>query len=437
MYENSNQTTIQSESAIDSKKVEQFLANIQVISELSKVNPNIDILKSYQGFGGLKQCFNSKQLYGKLMQAIRGIYSKEQEHEIFNVLRHSCKSAYYTPKEIVTFMYRYLMEVCEFKGGAILEPSCGNGIFFEHMPESIRGKSVITGVEMDLITGKIVESIYPDINIVNDSLQNIDFNSLGGKYDLIIGNPPYSGEKVIDLSMPDISNYTIHHYFTAKCIRLLKKNGILAFVLPSYFFDIPRRNTRTIIDGEAVLIDAVRLPENLFQQAKVTVDIIFFRKTGNKMHNFANTVVFKNGNKFDNVNEYWQARPHRVLGNLSLKWVNAYERYVPCCVTDDKDKTLNYLINCKFDCSTLENFYNISRGKTYETYTNEIPRDAVNLLGESFITVEELFMEVSVLVKSAQSLSHDLAKVHDRLRKVHNDLWVIHERLGLADNSEN
>ena len=63
------------------------------------------------------------------------------------------------------------MEVCEFKGGTILEPSCGNGIFFEHMPESIRGKSVITGVELDLITGKIVESIYPDINIVNDSLE--------------------------------------------------------------------------------------------------------------------------------------------------------------------------------------------------------------------------------------------------------------------------
>ncbi|MBY0379681.1 MAG: SAM-dependent methyltransferase [Burkholderiales bacterium] len=434
MNDNLNQI-IQSEPVIDLKKTEQFLANIQIITELNTSHPNIDLLKSYKGFGGLKQCFNSKQLYGKLMNAIRGIAGKEREHEIFNILRHSCKSAYYTPKEIVTFMYRYVTEVCSFTGGDILEPACGNGVFFEHMPESIMSDSIITGVEMDFITSKIVKCIYPKINIMNNSLQNINF--AGKAYDLIIGNPPYSGEKIIDLVMPDISNYTIHHYFAAKGVRLLKKNGILAFVLPSYFFDIPLKNTRVIIDGEAVLIDAVRLPENLFQHAKITVDIVIFRKAGNKIHSFANTVRFECDNKADNINEYWQSRPHRVLGELSLKWVDAYKRYVPCCVTDNKDKILNYLINCKFDCSTFENYYAISRGKTEEIYTNEIPVDASNLLSESFIAVEELFLEVSGLIPQVNSFSIALNHIRERLIKIQDDLWIIQQRLGLVDNSNN
>lgn len=422
------------EQNIASTKIQQFMHNIEVIEHLSSNSPDINLLKSYKGFGGLKQCFNSKRLYGRLMHSIRQVFGKEREHEVFNTLRLSCKSAYYTPPEIVQFMYRYLMEVCQFKGGDVLEPACGNGVFFEHMPESIINNSNLTGVEMDLVTSKIVQAIYPDTYILNDSLQSINFNDKA--YDLVIGNPPYGGEKITDLSMPDISNYTIHHYFAAKCIRLLKKNGILAFVLPSYFFDIPCSNTRAIIDGEAVLIDAVRLPENLFDQAKITVDVIFFRKVGNKLHNFANTVAFKHDNKTDNINEYWQSRPHRILGKLSLKWVDVYKRYVPCCITENKDRVLAYLAKCKFDHLTFENYYAISRGKTEEIYTNELPRDAVDLLSESFITIEELFGEVTGLAKQLETLHKEVSSIVERLYSLHEDIWIVHKRLGLSSDSE-
>ena len=342
---------------IETKKLEQFLANINVISELSKPKPELSILKQYNGFGGLKSCFNSKQLYGMLMHNIRNVFGRELESEVFTTLKNSCSSAYYTPQEVVIFIYRYLEQVCGFTHGDILEPSCGNGVFFEHMPEAMLAKSNITGVEMDLLTSKLVKSIYPKVNIINQPLQDVDFSDK--KYDLIIGNPPYSAELVSDKCMPDISNYTIHHYFTAKCIGLLKDNGILVFVLPSYFMDIPGRNTRAIINNEAVLIDAVRLPENLFEQATVTVDILFFRKTGKKIHNFTKSVVLTQDDKKDNVNEFWQANPHRILGELKLKWVEAYKRYVPTCETTDIDKVLNFLVNCKFDDSTKANYANI------------------------------------------------------------------------------
>ena len=338
-------------------KLEQFLTNIKALKELRHDKPKVDILKSYRGFGGLRQCFNSKQLYAMLMNELRGIFGSSLEHDIFNSIRHSCTSAYYTPVEVVSFMYKYLTEVCHFNGGDILEPSCGNGVFFEHMPESIKANSNVTGIEFDTLTSKLVQNIYKDVTIINNGLQDIDFANK--KYDLIIGNPPYGKETIVDKNMSDISGYTIHHYFMAKCVRLLKDNGILAFVMPSYYMDIPHKNTRAIVNNEAVLIDVIRLPDNLFAQASVTVDIVFVRKSGNQIHNFVNTVPLEQHGNKDCINEYWAANPKRILGELKLKWVEAYHRYVPTCYMVNINQILTNLTNCKFSDKTRNNYHSI------------------------------------------------------------------------------
>lgn len=233
-------------------KIEQFIANVRVLEELAKPKSSADVLKQYKGFGGLGRCFWDKQLYGQIMRAIRANFGVSKEKEVLENLRLSSSSAYYTPKEVIKFIYRYIEQVCEFTGGNILEPSCGNGAFFEHMPENIKANSQITGIEYDIITSKLVSGIYPEVKIINDGLQNIDFKD--EKFDLIIGNPPYSAEKMTDEFMQDLNGCTIHHYFIAKCMRLLSDNGILAFVMPSFYMDIPRSNTRHIIDGESVII---------------------------------------------------------------------------------------------------------------------------------------------------------------------------------------
>ncbi len=358
-----NQPTVQqlAHPTIEIRKLEQFLLNIKVLKELQAHKPNPKLLKAYQGFGGLRQCFNSPQLYGMLMRELRRIFGRQQESEVFKSLRNSCTSAYYTPEPVITFMYRYLIEVCNFRGGDILEPACGNGGFFEHMPQKIKINSKITGIEFDKLTSKLVSNLYQEINIINQPLQNVDFKAK--KYDLIIGNPPYSGELVEDALYPDISNrYSIHHYFVAKCIRLLKENGILAFVLPGFWMDIPRRHTRYIVNNEAVLVDAIRLPDNLFGQATVTVDIIFFRKSGKKIHDFTGTITLKHKGKQDQINQFWQANPNRVLGSMTLKWVDCYKRHVPTCSAIDLQATLKYLTSCKFSKQTISNFNYITSG---------------------------------------------------------------------------
>ena len=89
-------------------KIEQFIANVRVLEELAKSTPSADKLKQYQGFGGLGRCFWDKQLYGQIMRAIRANFGANKEKEVLENLRLSSSSAYYTPKEVIKFIYRYI-----------------------------------------------------------------------------------------------------------------------------------------------------------------------------------------------------------------------------------------------------------------------------------------------------------------------------------------
>jgi type I restriction-modification system DNA methylase subunit len=396
-------------------KVAQFISNINVINELSKDKPNHEILSGFQGFGGLKQCFWDKNLYGQLMRGIRNAFGRDNEKEVLESLRNSTNSAYYTPPEVIEFMYKYLQDVCNFKGGDILEPSCGNGAFFDYMPNDIRynNKTTITAVEYDTLTATIVDKINGDIDVINQGLQDVDFKEQ--KFDLIIGNPPYSNEKINDKTMPDISGYSIHHYFIAKCVRLLKDDGILAFVMPSFFMDIPKGHTRHIIDNEAVLIDAIRLPDNLFNHATVTVDLVFIRKTGNKIHNFVDTAKLEHGEKSDNINQYWIDNPNRILGELKLKWVECYKRYVPTCTTQNKAQALKFLAVCDFKAETIENFNNIA--KVSEKIKAESNNDfcVQSEVYELFLQLEEQEIELREYARVLNKRIDDIANIRNRI----------------------
>ena len=388
---------------LPSHKIEQFISNVRVIEELAKAKPDTSMLKTYKGFGGLKRCFWDKTLYGQLMRAIRANFGAANEKAVMESLRNSSNSAYYTPKEVINFIYRYLTQVCKFTGGDILEPSCGNGAFFEYMPKDLQANSKITGIEYDTLTSKLVSTIYPEINIINKGLQDIDFQ--GKKYDLIIGNPPYSSEKITDSFMPDLSGYTIHHYFVAKCMRLLKNDGIMALVVPSFYMDIPKANTRHIIDRESVVIDVLRLPDNLFEQATVTVDIIFIRKTGNRIHNIVETATFRQNGVEDSINKFWFENPNRILGELRLKWVQVYNRHVPTCYTENKHKALEYLNLCEFTQRTLENYQKIISCPEAES---------INLIEEMHQELTQTYKVIDEITPVIESVIDELARLHIR-----------------------
>jgi len=289
--------------------VERYQQNLAVLAQLKNDNCSTDLLKSYTGWGGLKESIYNPEIYRQLIKVLTP--------DEINSLKKTLKNAYFTPKEMVKFMYAFL-EAKGFQGGEILEPSIGNGVFIEHMPNKIRQNSKITAVEIDKVTSNICKKLYSDIKMYNCGFE--DFNPDQQRYDLIIGNPPYGAEKVVDSKHVDLKYYRIHHYFVAKSMRLLKQGGILAMVLPAYFMDNVDLHVRHIISREGgEIIAAYRLPDDLFQDAKVTVDIVFLRKgkTSNAVQ-WTKTRPALISNHEMSLNEYYHQHKNNIMGKLEV-----------------------------------------------------------------------------------------------------------------------
>jgi hypothetical protein len=97
-------------------------------------------------------------------------------------------------------------------------------------------------------------------------------------------------------------------------------------VLPSWFLDNVTKNTRQIIDQEGGnLIAAYRLPDDLFSDAKVTVDIVFMRK-GQTGQEWVTTrpVSIAGESKEWALNSYYHNNQQHILGKLAV--VDMYSR---------------------------------------------------------------------------------------------------------------
>jgi hypothetical protein len=171
-----------------------------------------------------------------------------------------------------------------------------------------------------------------------------------------------------------------------------------------------------------VVIDVIRLPDNLFEQATVTVDIIFIRKTGNKVHNIVDTTIFKQGKAEETINQFWIDNPNRILGELRLKWVQAYNRYVPTCYTENKAKALSYLNLCEFTQKTIEN---------YQRITAKHPESRESIANDSVAKdlIHELHKELNETFTAIEELKPVVDKVSEELFWLHSKHWQLIEKL--------
>ena len=305
---------------------------------------NLEILKflkagvsftDYTGFGGLH-----KNMTDREKGALQALLGKE----LYNEVMASCKTAYYTPVEIIKSIYNGLSKL-GFKGGNILEPACGHGAFIFNCPDSIKNNSNFSAVELERISAKLTRIICPYTKVVNTGFEKVSFQE--NSFDLVVGNPPYSNQ-VIYSKDEELNNLVIHHFFVAKSIRLLKENGILAFVLPTYCLDNVKNHSRHIMHKYGSLLAAFRLPENMFDSAKVTVDIVFFIKNKEPYTDFLNTKkIDVKGHKLQ-VNQYYIDNPSHIIGNFDT--CNMYGERIGLTVKnhsfkEDIFKRLNSLID--------------------------------------------------------------------------------------------
>lgn len=315
----------------------RFDTNLNIIELIS----NSHELKKFSGFGGLHKTMTREQ-HLKLKSILGDKHYQEA--------MASTKNAYYTPTPIIEFIYNAILKI-GFTGGRVLEPACGHGAFIFNMPQDLIQNSTINGVELNRLSARIAKMICPYANILNAGFEQTKFSN--DTFNLIIGNPPF-GSQIMKDDCEELNGMAIHHYFTAKSVMLLKQGGIMAMVLPQYCFDNTHDHPRKIMQKHGSLIAAFRLPDCMFENAKVTVDLVFYIKDKINDIKFTETKsLMVNGNKLS-INEYYINNPHHVIGNLNT--CNMYGDRIGLTVTANYSKADIYK-KLNNNLSTLPSIY--------------------------------------------------------------------------------
>ncbi|AVH45648.1 DEAD/DEAH box helicase family protein [Agrobacterium tumefaciens] len=185
--------------------------------------------------------------------------------------------AHFTPEFIVRAMWAGLQRL-GWRGGRVLEPGIGTGLFPALIPEPLRDDTFFTGVELDPVTARIARLLQPKARIINGDFARTELSPI---FDLAIGNPPFSDRTVRSDRVYRSLGLRLHDYFVARSIDLLKPGALAAFVTSAGTLDKADGRAREHIAQTTDLLAAIRLPAGSFRRDAGTdavVDILFFRK---------------------------------------------------------------------------------------------------------------------------------------------------------------
>ena len=137
----------------------------------------------------------------------------------------------------------------------------GIGNFFGMLPPEMQS-SRLYGVELDSITGRIAQKLYPNAEIKVAGFETTDRRDF---YDLAVGNVPFGNYKVSDKPY-DKLGFSIHNYFFAKALDQVRPGGVVAFVTSRYTMDSKNSDARRYMAQRAELLGAIRLPNDAFKK---------------------------------------------------------------------------------------------------------------------------------------------------------------------------
>ena len=271
------------------------------------------ILSQYVGWGGLPDAFDDKKdSWAKEYTELKGLLSEEE----YVAARASTLNAHYTSPVVIHSIYD-TVERMGFRSGNILEPSMGVGNFFGMLPDTMQD-SRLYGVELDSITGRIAQKLYPEASIKVAGFETTDRRDF---YDLAVGNVPFGQYRVNDKAYNKFG-FSIHNYFFAKAIDQVRPGGIVAFVTSRYTLDSKDSSARKHIAERADLLGAIRLPNTAFKAnagTEVVSDIIFLQKRDRPIDHEPDWVQLGKTEDGFAINQYFVDHPEMVLGELTTE----------------------------------------------------------------------------------------------------------------------
>ena len=270
-----------------------------------------EVLSRYVGWGGLADAFDpDKPAWADEYRQLAAMLTPQE----YEAARASTLNAHYTSPVVIRAMYEAVAQM-GFTGGNILEPSMGVGNFFGMLPEGMQA-SRLYGVELDSITGRIAQQLYPKANITVAGFETTDRRDF---FDLAIGNVPFGNYQVNDRAYNKLG-FSIHNYFFAKAIDQVRPGGVIAFVTSRYTMDQQSPEVRKYIAQRAELLGAIRLPNNAFRAnagTEVVSDIIFLQKRDRAIEIEPDWVHVGEDADGLTMNSYFVQHPEMILGTLA------------------------------------------------------------------------------------------------------------------------
>ena len=303
----------------------KFRANVDAIGTLKTIErekrpataEEKETLSKYVGWGALAKAFDKNdEKWAAEYKELSELLTPQE----YAQARSTVNDAFYTSPTVIDGIYEALGNF-GFEGGNVLEPAMGIGNFFGRMPEAVQANSQLYGVEIDSLSGRIAQTLYPDADIAIQGFEKNRFQN--GSFDVAVGNVPF-GELGFRDTVHDTTK--LHDYFFAEALSKLKDGGIMAFVTSAGTLDKRDETTRQMLADKADFIGAIRLPggkNGAFKDnagTEVTTDIIFLKKhEGKSLAELSDIPDWVHiGETADGlpINKYFEQHPDMVLGTV-------------------------------------------------------------------------------------------------------------------------
>jgi len=311
---------------------EKALANLAAIRTLKQIEADDReatgeekaILARYSGWGAMANVFEAHppREWEKTADELRQLLTTDE----YASARASTPNAHFTSPLVISGVWEGLERLGVEAGAEILEPSMGVGHFFGLMPETLAPGARRTGVELESLTARIAQRLYPDATIFAKGFEETPLPN--NFFDAVVGNIPFGNYPVFDptyRSSPAVTR-AIHDYFFAKALDKARAGGVVALITSRYTMDKQDATIRQYLAERANLIGAIRLPNTAFKAnagTEVTTDILFLQKHGPGVP--ASGEVWRELAQIDtpdgpiHVNEYFSRHPEMMLGQMRLE----------------------------------------------------------------------------------------------------------------------
>lgn len=295
-----------------------------------------DVLGRYRGWGGvdLGRAYSTDMMrrssngrWGtqtendKLLSRLADIIDEldpDGKRGVLSAINRAALTSYYTPTAVAKTLNDFV-ELAGFKGGNMLDPSMGSGIFEGTMSKAVQQRTMIHGVELDWLTGQIARNLYPDANVLVTGYEQAV--TADNAYDVVMSNIPFGDLSVTDKTWKHDSSPVrkaaqnrIHNYFAVKMLDNTRPGGLCVIMTSNAILDTKSNQIiREHLADKAEVLGVVRLPDNTFKGAgtSVVTDVILLRKYKNEADRIATR-----GNETYTTNI---EKPFLSSGELQLK----------------------------------------------------------------------------------------------------------------------